>query len=166
MKKLLAVLIALTLCLGTALYACAEQGEDYCESISVSETPEATLEKEAAEKEADESKLSGAQIGDLIRFIPAVLEVTSNKVTVYGYFLNLNSDCSVGKFKNFKMDLYQGGTLISSGNFGNLNEFTVSPLGLKTFTFTYNGKHRLNSGNYVCDDRIYSVCSYNFTYSK
>ena len=103
MKKLLAVLMILTLCLGTALYACAEQGEDACESISVSETAEATLEKEAAEKETDESKLSGAQIGDLIRFIPAALEVTSNKVTVYGYFLNLNSDCSVGKFKNFKI---------------------------------------------------------------
>ena len=170
MKKVLAVLIALGLCLSVAVCAFAEETEEEVlnnDAESVSEVAEATQEKEAAEDAGDADKSSGSYTGDLIRFVPMYLEVSSNKVTVKGVFINLNTDCAVGKFRNFKMDLYQGSKLISSGNFGTINEFTIEPFGMKYQTFTYNGKHNLNSGTYVCDDRIYSVCSYKFyTYSR
>lgn len=169
MKKVLAVLMALVLCLGVTMCAYAEQAEEVIdnEAASISETAEATQELEAADAAGDASKAGGSHVGDLIRFIPAYLEVSSNKVTVYGFFINLNSDCAVGGFRNYKMDIYEGSQLLISGTFGTINNFTIEPYGMKYQSFTYNGKHRLNAGTYVCDDRTYSVCSYNFyTYSR
>ena len=170
MKKVLAVLMAMMLCLGMTAAAWAEvvpPEAENCEAVIVSEEALATIEKDAAESEGDASKSNSSLAGELIRFIPAYIEASTNKLTVYGFFFNMNTDVAVGGFRNYKMDIYYGNQLIASGDFGTINDFTIEPLGLRYQSFTYNGKHRLKNGTAVCGDKTYSVTSYKFyTYSR
>ena len=159
MKKVLAMMLAIMLCLGTAACVYAEEAVDN-EAVAVNEEAKVTLAKAGGE---GESKSSGMNVGDLIRFIPTSIEVSSRKVQVFGYFVNLNSDYAVKNFRNFEMDVYLDGTLLTSGDFGTIHEFKIEPFGIQYQSFTYNGSHDLNTGSYQCDDRCYCVISCTFT---
>ena len=50
-----------------------------------------------------------ADMGDLIRFLPTEIEVLENKVTVEGYFVNLNKNTTVKNFTDFEMQGICGG---------------------------------------------------------
>ena len=101
--------------------------------------------------------------GELLRFIPTVITVESDSVTVEGYFLNLNEDCDIKNLKEVDMDVYEGETHLVSGNFGDINQFTIKSMGLKYQSFTFNGEHDLNEGVYNCNDRFYVAFSCSFT---
>ena len=163
MKKFLAVIVSLVFCFGAAACAFAEEAMVF-ETDKVFEEPMAA-QKKAAEEEADETRSGSSKLttGDLIHFIPVTMEVSSKKVSVSGYFVNLNSDKAVEDFRDFEMDVYLEGKLLSSGDFGDLSDFTINPFGVKYFTFNYNGKHSLKNGNYKCNDRTYCVISCTFT---
>ena len=170
MKKILALLLALSLCLGMSMCAYAEEAEEpvsnETETVSDEEAA-ATDEKEAADAAGDEAKSRYDYLGEKIHFVPQRIIVAPNRVEVQGYFINLNSDYAVGNFENFKMDVYQGRDLLVSGHFGTVNRFILEPFGTKYQTFIFNGRHRLNNGKYACDDRTHCVCSYRFTcYSR
>ena len=53
-----------------------------------------------------------ADMGDLIRFLPTEIEVLENKVTVEGYFVNLNKNTTVKNFTDFEMQVYLSGDLL------------------------------------------------------
>ena len=106
-----------------------------------------------------------ADIGDLIRFLPTEIEVLENKVTVKGYFVNLNEDVTVKNFTDFEMMVYLSGDLLVEGDFGDINQFSIKPLGVKYQSFTFNGSHDLNEGSYTCDDEFYTVFSCSFSYT-
>lgn len=107
---------------------------------------------------------ASADMGDLIRFIPTEITVSTNKVLVEGYFVNLNDDVTVKNFTNFEMDVYLDGDLLVSGSFGTINEFSVKPMGVKYQSFTFNGEHDLNEGTYTCGDKFYAVFTCDFKY--
>ena len=113
---------------------------------------------------------SGAQAaepsyGELIRFIPTYITVDETSVTVEGYFANLNESVAVSDFHNFSMQVFTGSDLLVEGDFGEINSFTVQPLGLFYQSFTFNGEHDLNVGEYVCSDDFYTVVTCEFYYS-
>ncbi len=104
-------------------------------------------------------------IGDLIKFIPTKYTVTSNRISVEGYFVNMNTDKIVKNFTDFEMKFYDSdGDLLASGNFGDLNTFSISPLRMKAYTFNYNGSHNLKTGTYVAGDAYCCVISMSFTW--
>lgn len=105
-----------------------------------------------------------APIGYYIRFIPTLITVGTDTVKVVGYFVNLNDDVAVKNFKEFKLSVYQNGKLISKGDFGTINQFTVEPLSVWKQTFTFNGKHGLKIGTYSCDEEYSCTFSCKFTY--
>lgn len=105
-----------------------------------------------------------APIGYYIRFIPTLIKVGSDTVKVEGYFVNLNNDVAVKNFKEFNLNVYQNGKLISKGDFGTINQFTVEPLGVWKQTFTFNGKHGLSIGTYACNEDYSCTFSCKFTY--
>ena len=107
--------------------------------------------------------VASADIGDLVRFVPTEIEVTTNKVVVEGYFVNMNSNVSVKNFRELEMMVYQDGDLLVEGNFGTINEFTISPMRMKYQSFTFNGSHDLKNGSYTCNDRTYAVVNCRFT---
>lgn len=100
--------------------------------------------------------------GNLIHFVPTIITVESDSVTVEGYFINLNEDIEVYNYTDFEMDVYEKGELLVSGEFGDINQFTVSPMGAKFQIFTFNGSHDLNEGTYDCNDYFYTVVNCNF----
>ena len=102
--------------------------------------------------------------GDLLHFIPTVITVTANKVTVEGYFVNLNTDVSVSNFRDFEMSVYHGDELIIKGDFGKINDFTIRPLRAQYQSFTFTGSHNLRSGTTVCTDSYY--CSFSCTFTS
>lgn len=104
-----------------------------------------------------------SSVGDLIRFVPTKLTVEYNKVKVDGYFVNLNSECSVSDFREFDMSVYMEGRLLVDGDFGTINSFEVKAMGIYPQSFTFNGSHSLNYGTYTCDDRVYCTFSARFT---
>ncbi len=101
--------------------------------------------------------------GDLIKFIPTKIKVTSSSVTVEGYFVNMNEGYIVKNFREFEMDLYDDGDLLCSGEFGTINQFSINPLRMKYQSFTFNGRHNLKTGTYVADDGFYCKVSMRFT---
>ena len=105
-----------------------------------------------------------ADMGDLLRFVPTHIDVTSNKVSVEGYFVNLNTSTTVKNFTDFEMSVYLAGDLLVEGNFGDITEFSISPLSVRKHTFNFNGSHELTEGSYDCDDEFYAVFSCSFKY--
>ncbi len=101
--------------------------------------------------------------GDLIKFIPTVVTVKSNAVTVEGYFVNLNENYIVKNFREFEMEVYEDGNLLVSGEFGTINSFSIYPLSMKYQSFTFKGSHDLNNGTYVADDGVYCVVTMRFS---
>lgn len=102
--------------------------------------------------------------GDLIRFIPTFITVEPRSVTVEGYFVNLNKDIDVGNFDNFEMSVYLDGELLVEGDFGEINQFMIKPMRTQFQSFTFNGAHDLNEGEYACSDMYYAVVSCDFSY--
>lgn len=104
-----------------------------------------------------------ADTGDLVRFLPTEIEVQSSKVIVRGYFVNMNQDVSVQNFRNFRMKVYHDGELLVDGDFGDIHEFTIKPLGMKYQSFSFSGSHDLKIGTIDCGDRYYAAFSCKFT---
>ena len=101
---------------------------------------------------------------NLFRFVPTIITVETSSVKVEGYFLNLNSDCDIKSHKNFDMTVYKDGDVLTEGDFGTINDFTVKAMGVKYQSFTFNGAHSLNNGVYECNDHFYTSFGCDFTY--
>lgn len=104
--------------------------------------------------------------GDLIHYIPVAITVDTDSVMVYGFFTNLNPDCSVSNFRDFGLGVVMDGNLVASGVFGTLNNFTIGPEECIYYTFIFPGKSGLYPGAYICDDDDYGVVSCTFDYSE
>jgi hypothetical protein len=104
--------------------------------------------------------------GDLLRFIPVAVSVDNNDVMVYGYFTNLNPDCSVSNFRDFEMSLFMDNYMIVSGSFGTLDKFTIGPEDVLYHTFVFPGRSGLYPGTYICEDYDFAVISCTFDYSE
>ncbi len=104
--------------------------------------------------------------GDLIHYIPVAITVDTDSVMVYGFFTNLNPDCSVSNFRDFGLGVVMDGNLVASGVFGTLNNFTIGPEECIYYTFVFPGKSGLYPGAYICDDDDYGVVSCTFDYSE
>ena len=104
--------------------------------------------------------------GDLIHYIPVAITVDTDSVMVYGFFTNLNPDCSVSNFRDFGLGIVMDGNLVASGVFGTLNNFTIGPEECIYYTFVFPGKSGLYPGAYICDDDDYGVVSCTFDYSE
>ena len=104
--------------------------------------------------------------GDLLRFIPVAVSVDNNDVMVYGYFTNLNPDCSVSNFRDFEMSLFMDNYMIVSGSFGTLDKFTIGPEDVLYHTFVFPGRSGLYPGTYICEDDDFAVISCTFDYSE
>lgn len=104
--------------------------------------------------------------GDLLRFIPIAVSVDASNVMVYGYFTNLNPDCSVSNFRDFELSLFMDNTLIVSGSFGTLDQFTIGPEDVLYHTFVFPGRSGLYPGTYICEDDDFAVMACTFDYSE
>ena len=104
--------------------------------------------------------------GDLLRYIPVAVSIDSEAVSVYGYFTNLNPDCSVSNFRNFEMSVFMDNILIASGSFTAIENFEIEPEGVLYHTFIFPGKSGLYPGTYICDDDDYAMISCTFDYSE
>ena len=104
--------------------------------------------------------------GDLLRFIPIAVSVDNSNVMVYGYFTNLNPDCSVSNFRDFEMSLFMDNYMIVSGSFGTLDQFTIGPEDVLYQTFVFPGRSGLYPGTYICEDDDFAVISCTFDYSE
>ena len=85
---------------------------------------------------------------------------------VYGYFTNLNPDCSVSNFRDFELSLFMDNTLIVSGSFGTLDRFTIGPEEVLYHTFVFPGRSGLYPGTYICEDDDFAIVSCTFDYSE
>lgn len=104
--------------------------------------------------------------GDLLRYIPVAVSIDENAVSVYGYFTNLNPDCSVSNFRNFEMAVFMDEFLIASGSFTAIENFEIEAEGVLYHTFIFPGKSGLYPGTYICDDDDYAMISCTFDYSE
>ena len=104
--------------------------------------------------------------GDLIHYIPVAITVDTDSVMVYGFFTNLNPDCSVSNFRDFGLGVVMDGNLVASGVFGTLNNFTIGPEECIYYTFVFPGRSGLYPGAYICDDDDYGIVSCTFDYSE
>ena len=104
--------------------------------------------------------------GDLLRFIPIAVSVDNSNVMVYGYFTNLNPDCSVSNFRDFELSLFMDNYMIVSGSFGTLDQFTIGPEDVLYHTFVFPGRSGLYPGTYICEDDDFAVISCTFDYSE
>lgn len=104
--------------------------------------------------------------GDLIRYIPVAITVDNENVVVYGFFTNLNPDCSVSNFRDFGLAVYMDNYLVASGMFGQLNNFTIGPDECIYYTFVFPGRSGLYPGAYICEDDDYAIVSCTFDYSE
>ena len=104
--------------------------------------------------------------GDLLRYIPVAVSVDDSSVMVYGYFTNLNPDCSVSNFRNFEMAVFMDNFPIASGSFTAIENFEIAPEDVLYHTFIFPGKSGLYPGTYICDDDDYAVISCTFDYSE
>ena len=107
---------------------------------------------------------ASAEIGDLLRFLPTEIDVQENQVIVQGYFVNLNRNITVKDFTEFEIAVYLSGDLLVEGEFGDINAFSIGPMGTKFQSFTFQGPHELNEGTYTCDDSCYAIFACNFLY--
>lgn len=103
-------------------------------------------------------------MSDLLRFIPTEIIVSTDKVEVSGYFVNLNADVTVKDFTDFEIAVYQDGELLVEGNFGEIDAFSIKPLSVQYQSFTFDGAHELNEGTYSCGDTIYAAFTCNYKY--
>ena len=103
-------------------------------------------------------------MSDLLRFIPTEIIVSTDKVEVSGYFVNLNADVTVKDFTDFEMEVYQDGELLVEGSFGEIDAFSIKPLSVQYQSFTFDGAHELNEGTYSCGDTIYAAFTCNYKY--
>ena len=103
-------------------------------------------------------------MSDLLRFIPTEIIVSTDKVEVSGYFVNLNADVTVKDFTDFEIAVYQDGELLVEGNFGEIDAFSIKPLSVQYQSFTFDGAHDLNEGTYSCGDTIYAAFTCNYKY--
>lgn len=103
-------------------------------------------------------------MSDLLRFIPTEIIVSTDKVEVSGYFVNLNADVTVKDFTDFEIEVYQDGELLVEGSFGEIDAFSIKPLSVQYQSFTFNGAHDLNEGTYSCGDTIYAAFTCNYKY--
>lgn len=103
-------------------------------------------------------------MSDLLRFIPTEIIVSTDKVEVSGYFVNLNADVTVKDFTDFEMAVYQDGELLVEGSFGEIDAFSMKPLSVQYQSFTFDGAHELNEGTYSCGDTIYAAFTCNYKY--
>ena len=104
--------------------------------------------------------------GDLLRFIPVAISVDDSSVVAYGYFTNLNPDCSVSNFRDFEMTLSMDNYPIVSGSFGTLDKFTIGAEDVMYHTFVFPGRSGLYPGTYICEDDDFAVISCTFDYSE
>jgi hypothetical protein len=104
--------------------------------------------------------------GDLLRFIPVAVSIDDSAVMVYGYFTNLNSDCSVSNFRDFQMSVFMDNYMIASGSFGTLDYFEIGPEDVLYHTFVFPGKSGLYPGTYICEDDDFAIISCTFDYSE
>ncbi len=104
--------------------------------------------------------------GDLLRYIPVAVSIDADAVSVYGYFTNLNPDCSVSNFRNFEMAVFMDDFLIASGSFTAIENFEIGPEDVLYHTFIFPGKSGLYPGTYICDDDDYAMISCTFDYSE
>ncbi len=104
--------------------------------------------------------------GDLLRYIPVAVSIDADAVSVYGYFTNLNPDCSVSNFRNFEMAVFMDNYLIASGSFTAIENFEIGPEDVLYHTFIFPGKSGLYPGTYICDDDDYAMISCTFDYSE
>ena len=164
MKKGIAIILAIAISLLFTVGAMADEAQPNADNITseISDTADATSQKAEQAAAKDTQKASQPDVSDLIRFVPTTIEVKPSQVIVSGYFINLDSSKSVSSFQNFTMDVYMGGSLLISGSFGTINDFTVYPGRTVYQTFTFNGSHDLNVGYYVCDDSCYCVTAFRF----
>ena len=157
MKKFLALILALMLVFSLATSVSAEVGStNEAESVDY-ENPVVDI---------DENKASPS-VGDLVRFVPMTIDVSTNKVIVRGYFINMNTNKAVGSFKNVKMNVYKDGSYLVGGSFGTIDDFTIEPLRMEYDGFSFSGSHNLNPGSYSCNDLFYCAVDCSFTsYSR
>lgn len=154
MRKVLAFILAALMLFSLSAFAFADDEAD----TAVAET--VSTEGPIVDKGTDKATPSE---GELIHFIPTTIDVTSENVKVSGYFINLNSDVSVGNFEDFEMDVYRNGSYLVGGSFGKIHEFMIRPFSVKAHSFTFTGgDHGLTHGSYSCDDRCYSVINCTF----
>lgn len=104
--------------------------------------------------------------GDMLRYIPVAVSVDDTNVMVYGYFTNLNPDCSVSNFRDFEMAIFMDNTLIASGSFGTLDKFTIPAEGVLNYNFMFPGRSGLYPGTYICEDDDVAIMSCTFDYSE
>ena len=104
--------------------------------------------------------------GDLLRYIPVAVSIDADAVSVYGYFTNLNPDCSVSNFRDFGMSLFMDNILIASGTFTAIDNFEIGPEDVLYHTFIFPGQSNLYPGTYICDDDDFAVISCTFDYSE
>ena len=104
--------------------------------------------------------------GDFLRYIPVGILVNDKGVQVYGYFTNLNGNCSVSKFRDLKLEVYMDSYLVASGYFGTIDEFEIEPEGVLYHTFVFPGRSGLVPGAYVCEDDDFCVLSCTFDYTE
>lgn len=105
-----------------------------------------------------------ADMSDLIRFIPTEIIVSANLVEVKGYFVNLNADVTVKNFTDFEIAVYQDGRLLVESSFGEIDPFSITPLGVQYQSFVFDGSHELMEGTYSCGDTIYAAFTCNYKY--
>ena len=103
-------------------------------------------------------------MSDLLRFTPTEIIVSTDKVEVSGYFVNLNADVTVKDFTDFEMAVYQDGELLVEGSFGEIDAFSMKPLSVQYQSFTFDGAHELNEGTYSCGDTVYAAFTCNYKY--
>ena len=104
--------------------------------------------------------------GDMLRFIPVAVSIDPDAVSVYGYFANLNPDCSVSNFRDFEMAVFMDNYMIASGTFTAIDNFEIPPEDVLYHTFIFPGKSGLYPGTYICEDDDFAVISCTFDYSE
>ena len=104
--------------------------------------------------------------GDMLRYIPVAVSIDDSAVAVYGYFANLNPDCSVSNFRDFEMAVFMDNTLIASGTFTSMDYFEIPPEDVLYHTFIFPGRTGLYPGTYVCEDDDFAMISCTFDYSE
>jgi hypothetical protein len=162
MKKFLALLLALVMCVSafTVAYAAdvdvPNEAETTGSESMVGESGKVADDQDPADK-------ASANLGDMIRFIPLTIDVSYNKVVVDGYFVNLSTTYHVGSFRDVTMDVYEGGSFLIGADFGTIHDFTLNPLSSVRQSFAFNGWHNLNYGSYSCGDDFYCVVACTFS---
>ncbi len=104
--------------------------------------------------------------GDMLRYIPIAISIDASTIVVYGYFTNLNADCSVSNFRDFSMQVYVDNYMLASGSFSNIDSFEIEPEGVLYHTFIFPVANNYYQGTYICEDDDYAVISCTFDYTE